>query len=170
MQGKWIRTSFLAILMLFSLLLSGCAGVEVPPPPEVYFTISKIPESYDLNESYFITFEYGHRVHNLDESYSDGNTFAILKCRSKSEDGTILAEDEALLEIRPYISYENFYKNRKTIAVEIPKKHFTADKGSVSFFLYPGSGEELRIACGLAGISYEKKDGRIYFEIHKIQY
>ena len=167
MQRKLFRTSFLAILMLFSLFLSGCSGTK--PPPRVRFVVSELPQSYDLNESYFITFEYGHRIH-LDENYSDGNTFAILKCRSKSEDGTILAEDEALLEIRPYISYENFYKNRKTITVEIPKKHFTADKGSISFFLYPGSGEELRIACGLAGISYEKKDGRIYFEIHKIQY
>ena len=165
MQRKWIRTSFLAILMLFSLFLSGCSGTK--PPPRVRFVVSELPQSYDLNESYFITFEYGHRVHNLDESYSDGNTFAILKCRSKSEDGTILAEDEALLEIRPYISYENFYKNRKTIAVEIPKKHFTADKGSVSFYLSPGYGEELETVCGFVGLRYEKREGRIYFEVRK---
>ena len=165
MQRKLFRTSFLAILMLFSLFLSGCSGTK--PPPRVRFVVSELPQSYDLNESYFITFEYGHRVHNLDESYSDGNTFAILKCRSKSEDGTILAEDEALLEIRPYISYENFYKNRKTITVEIPKKHFTADKGSISFFLYPGSGEELETVCGFVGLRYEKREGRIYFEVRK---
>jgi len=166
MQRKLIRTSFLAILMLFSLLLSGCAGVEVPPPPEVYFTISKIPESYDLNESYVITFAYGHRIH-LDEDYSDSETFAVLKCISSAEDGTILAEDEALLEIRPYMTHENYYENRKTITVEIPKKHFTVDKGKVSFSLFPGSGEELGIVSGNVEIRYEKREGRIYFEVLK---
>ena len=165
MQRKLFRTSFLAILMLFSLFLSGC--VETPPPPEVRFIVSELPKSYDLNESYYITFEYGHRVHNLDEDYSDSETFAVLKCISSAEDGTILAEDEALLEIRPYISYENFYKNRKTITVEIPKKHFTVDKGKVRFSLFPGLGEELRIVSGSVEIQYEKRDGRIYFEVLK---
>ena len=165
MQRKLFRTSFLALLMLFSLLLSGCSGTK--PPPRVRFVVSELPQSYDLNESYFITFEYGHRIHNLDKDFSDSNTFAILKCHSKSEDGTILAEDEALLEIKSYISYENFYKNRKTITVEMPKKHFTADKGSVSFYLYPGYGEELETVCGFVGLRYEKREGRIYFEVRK---
>ena len=165
MKRKLFRTSFLAILMLFSLLLTSCG--ETPPPPEVWFVVSELPKSYDLNESYYITFEYGHRVHNLDEDYSDSETFAVLKCISSAEDGTILAEDEALLEIRPYISYENFYKNRKTITVEIPKKHFTVDKGKVSFSLFPGSGEELGIVSGSVKIQYEKREGRIYFEVLK---
>ena len=165
MKRKFLSTFLVTIVLLFSLLLSGCSGTK--PPPRVRFVVSELPKSYDLNESYYITFEYGHRVHGLDEDYSDSNTFAILKCHSKSEDGTILAEDEALLEIKSYISYENFYKNRNTITVEMPKKHFTADKGSVSFYLYPGYGEELGTVCGFVGLRYEKREGRIYFEVLK---
>ena len=165
MKRKFLSTFLVTIVLLFSLLLSGC--VETPPPPVVRFIVSELPKSYDLNESYYITFEYGHRVHNLDEDYSDSETFAVLKCISSAEDGTILAEDEALLEIRPYISYQNFYKNRKTITVEMPKKHFTVDKGKVSFSLFPGSGEELGIVSGSVTLQYEKRDGRIYFEVLK---
>ena len=163
MKRKFLSTFLVTIVLLFSLLLSGC--LETPPPPEVWCIVSELPKSYDLNESYYITLEYGHRINGLDEDFSDSETFAVLKCYSASEDRTILAEDEALLEIRPYISYENFYKNHKTITIEMSKKHFTADKGSVAFVLYPGYGEELGIVCGGVTIKYEKRDGRIYFEV-----
>jgi len=167
MQRKLFRTSFMAILMLFSLFLSGCSGTK-PPPFLFLISVPKTEISYNLDEPYFITVQYGHIWD------TGGGGVAFISCRGSGEDKTTLTEPEVLTKIEPFWTEENYLKSRKgigkviyefeqSVTVEVPQSHVIAEKGYIQFII---SFEEYSegVQCHADSIRYEKKDGRIYFE------
>ena len=173
MQRKLIRTSFLAILMLFSLLLSGCG--ETPPPVHIIpFSFQNTEMSYGIDEPYMITLQYKNASTSVDEYVG------LISCCGLDEDKQTLTERELLLEINPFYTAENNAENgnktgdnsfdtvsMKSVTVEIPKSHLTLEKGYIQLFLrvYYGDQEDNSGFCLFNDIiHYEKIDGKIYFE------
>ena len=178
MKRKFLSTFLVTIVLLFSLLLSGCG--ETPPrlPTYVVVSFSNMENAYELEQdTYSVTFGYGHK---LGSPVTDISIFSgLLTCRGYGEDCTPLTASEVLLEINDFYSYENHaekrlkwfkttYEPKHFVTVEIPKEHFAAEKGFVVFFfgvyitdqtgntsLEGGTGRA-------AAMQYEKKNGKIY--------
>ena len=172
MKQKFLGTFFATIVLLFSLLLSGC---ETPPPvPIIPFSFQNAEMSYDLDEPYMITLQYKN------DSSVDG-CVGLISCCGLDEDKQTLTERELLLEIKPFYTAENDTEktdvriaedasdadNIKSVTVEIPKSHFVSEKGYIRLLLlvYYGD-EESNSGFSLFNdiIHYEKIDGQIHFE------
>ena len=177
MKRKFLKTFFVTIVLLFSLLLSGC---KTPPklPTPVVVSFSNMENAYELEQdTYSVTFGYGHK---LGSPVTDISIFSgLLTCRGYGEDCIPLTASEVLLEINDFYSYENHaeekqnrsettYEPKRFATVEIPKQHFVAEKGFVVFFFgvyitdqTGNTSLEGGTGCVVA-MEYEKKNGKIY--------
>ena len=173
MQRKFLKTFFVTIVLLFSLLLSGC---KIPPQGPLALSIAKMETSYDLNEPYLITLQYGY----IGDHENKNGGVGLLSCWRVG--GT---EEEILLEINPFFTEANvvekkvikigsialstMYKYNQSKTFEISKSHFTEENGTITFYLKVGPiNEDETVSNQSVGktvsIHYEKKDGKIYFE------
>lgn len=180
MQRKLFRTSFLAILMLFSLLLTSCSGEKIPVFAAL-ITVEDIKDFYSLDDPYLITVKYGYIIRRGSEE----ETVGLITCCGEDEDGIQLTEKQLILEINPFYTDENYIK-RKTFRIwghylgtsykykqmktfEMPKSLFVNEKGHVEITLELVNEDEegnkgTPWYSYSTGVHYEKRDGKIYFE------
>ena len=170
MKRNFLKTFFVTIVLLFSLLLSGCGGT--PPSVNIIsFSFQNTEMSYGLDEPYMITLQYK----NVNTSV-DGYV-GLISCCGLDEDKQTLTERELLFEIKPFYTVENNTEmaiedisdteSMKSVTVEIPKSHFTLEKGFIQLFLQVYYGDqENNSGFSLFNdiIRYEKIDGEIHFE------
>ena len=179
MQRKLFRTSFLVILLLVSLLLSGCGTPPTFPRPFVtQFLNMENENGYEVErDTYSFTFGYGHMK---DTPIEDVGKYAgVVKCRGYGEDLVPFTALEVALEISDFYAEENraekrlkwfktTYEPKQFVTVEIPKEYFVGEKGYVAFCFgiyvidQAGNPSYLQGTGACVAVEYEQKDGKVY--------
>ena len=174
MKRKFLRTSFIAILLLCSLLFSGC-DTEKPPPYGAYIS-SPEKISFDLATSYSVTVKYGYK-----ECFTDERNIVFL-CRGYNAEKTESTEWQVVHEFDSFFAEENLMKLKNTwlkqyriwsrweypgeLTVEIPESHLVFENGFVVFKLGAWSTDD-KAWIGISSdvwYEYQKTDGEIHFE------
>lgn len=174
MKQKILRTSFIVILLLCSLLLTSC--VEATQVGIVAYMSSPTKSSFHLDASYSMTIKCGHT-----NAYISSETVALL-CRGYNAQKEEPTETQVLYEFDSFFAEENYidirgidykglpiwsnWKYPIEVTVEIPKSQLEFENGFIMLFLGSGPSEtgSWLSYCQPVWYKYQKTDGEIHFE------